>query len=85
MNDGAERFLASAIGSVHRLAMEIVALPATQRPMAFNVAELDFAEVASAAGWAAQRVEEFVGLQMGALRALVDEIEATGGAQGGRA
>jgi hypothetical protein len=85
MNDGTDRFLASAIGSVQRLAREIVVLPATRRPMAFNVADLDFTEVASAAGWAIRRVEEFVGLQMGALRALVDEIETTGGAQGGRA
>jgi hypothetical protein len=85
MNDGAESFVDAAIGSVQRLAREIVALPATRRPMAFNVAELDFTEVASAAGWAAPRVEMFVDLQMGALRALVDEIEATGGAQGGRA
>ena len=85
MSDDTDRFLASAIGSVRRIAAQSVELPATRRPMAFNVAELNFNEVASAAGWESARVAKFVALQMGALRALVEEIENAGGAMGGRA
>ena len=84
MSDDTDRFLASAIGSVRRIALQIVELPETRRAMAFNVAELNFNEVASAAGWESARVTKFAELQMGALRALVKEIETAGGATGGR-
>jgi hypothetical protein len=85
VSDATDRFLASAIGSVRRIALQIVELPATHRPMAFNVVELNFNEVANAAGWESVRVAKFVELQMGALRALVREIETAGGAAGGHA
>ena len=85
MSDDTDRFLASAIGSVRRIALQIVELPVTRRPMAFHVAETNFNEVANAAGWESTRVAKFVELQMGALHALIKEIETAGGAQGGRA
>jgi hypothetical protein len=50
VSDDTDRFLALAIGSVRRIALRIVELPETRRAMAFNVAELNFNEVASAAG-----------------------------------
>jgi hypothetical protein len=85
VTDDTDRFLASAIGSVRRIALQIVELPATRRPMAFQVAELNFNEAANAAGWESERVAKFVELQMGALRALAKEIEIAGGATPGRA
>jgi hypothetical protein len=85
MSDDTDRFLASAIGAVRRIALQIVELPASRRSMEFNVAELNFNEVASAAGWESARVAKFVELQMGALRALVKEIEIARGATHGRA
>jgi hypothetical protein len=42
-----DRLLESAIGTVRRIAMEIVELPASRWPVAFNVAELNFHEVAN--------------------------------------
>ena len=85
MSDDTDRFLPSAVGPVRRIALQIVELPENRRPMAFNVAELDFNEVANAAGWESLRIAKFVELQMGALRALVEEIEIASGATGGRA
>ena len=81
MSDDTDR----AIGSVRRIAVQIVELPEARRPIAFTVAELNFNDGASAAGWESARAAKFVDLQMGALRALVKEIETAGGAQGGRA
>jgi hypothetical protein len=85
MSSGIDGFLDSAQASVRRLAKDIVELPPAQQLMALNVAELDFNEAASATGWNPEHQAMFVALQMGALRALVKEIEAAGGAQDGRA
>jgi DNA-binding XRE family transcriptional regulator len=81
VTDDTEGLLESAIGAVRRIVMEIVELPAARRPVAFNVAELNFREVANAARWETERVAKFVDLQMGALRALVKEIDISGGSR----
>jgi hypothetical protein len=85
VTDDTERLLESAIGAVRRIAMKIVELPGSRRRVAFNVAEPNFHEVASAARWESARLANFVDLQMVALRTLVRQIDVAGGATLGRA
>ena len=85
MEDEVEKVLDAAVGAVQRMAIEIVALPAFAREDGLGVAERALNKVMSRSGMRVDRACEFVRLEMGALRALVREIEITGGAIGGAA
>jgi hypothetical protein len=77
--------LDAAISSVQRIAMKIEELPVPSRDAALKIAEQAFTEATTKFGIDPERGRQFVDLQMGALRALVREIELAGGAAGGNA
>jgi len=85
MNRHQQNALDAAISSVQQIAMKIVELPVPARDAALKIAEQAFIEATTKFGIVPERGREFVALQIGALRALVKEIEAAGGAKGGRA
>jgi hypothetical protein len=77
--------LDAAVASVRRIASRITQLPASSRELALQQAEQSFIDAIAKLGTVPARGRELVALQIGALRALVKEIETAGGAQGGRA
>jgi hypothetical protein len=76
----------ATVGSVQRIAMRIVALPKENRERAFAVARENFEEAIRRQGFEGHPdAEQWLNKTVEGLRVLVAEIEASGGAAGGRA
>jgi hypothetical protein len=71
------------VGMVQRMAMEIVVLPVHDRERQYAVVKQSLEEAARVLGQGPERTAEFVDMNYKAIRGLVGEIEAGGGAKGG--
>jgi hypothetical protein len=80
-----QRSLDATVGSIQRIATRIVQLPREAREQAFTITRRNFEESIQRFGLDGEQANRWLDLTMGALRALVSEIEAGGGAAGGTA
>ena len=74
-----------AWGAAQRIGMQIAELPLDRREAAFATAERAFQQAARELGHAGERVDEFIKIQMDAIREIVTNIDVGGSPQGGRA
>jgi hemoglobin-like flavoprotein len=72
-------------GMVERMAMKLVSLPIEQRAEHYKIVRESLREAAQVFNQPPELTEQFVDLNAKAIEALVKEIEAGGGAAGGKA
>jgi hypothetical protein len=80
-----QRNLDATVGAVQRIAMHIVTLPKKQRAEQYAVVRRTFEESIQKFGVEGETANKWLDATMDMLDALVSEIEAGGGAGGGRA
>ena len=80
-----QRNLDATVGAVQRIALHIVTLPKNQRAEQYAAVRRTFEESIQEFGVKGETAHKWLDGTMDMLRALVSEIEAGGGAGGGRA
>src|SRR5262245_12159524 len=80
-----QKALDATIGSLNRIAMKIVGMPKSDREAHYALVRKSMIESFQVFKMDAKTGEEWLEKYMGFLRALVEMIEAGGGADGGRA
>jgi hypothetical protein len=70
-----QRSLDATVGSIQRIATRIVQLPREPREQAFTITRRNFEESIQRFGLDGEQANRWLDLTMGALRALVSEIE----------
>jgi hypothetical protein len=74
----------ASVGSAQRIAMRIIALPKEQREAALEIVRRNYADAIKRAGFGdSEQSRKWIELQMQGIRALIAEIEMSGGGHGG--
>jgi hypothetical protein len=80
-----QEIIEHTVGAIQRIAMYIVTLPREQRSEQYAVVRGNFAESIKKFGVEGKAADKWLNLTMQGIEALVSEIEAGGGAAGGKA
>jgi hypothetical protein len=80
-----EAIAKQAWDSGHRIAMQIAALPASEREKAIEAAKRILGEVFDAGGATPEQRDGFIAIQIQLIRGVIQKIDAGGSPQGGRA
>jgi hypothetical protein len=75
----------ASIGSVQRIATRIIDLPNDQREAALEIVHREYMEAAKKSGFDDERGRAWADLQTEGIKALIAEIEKSGGGHGGTA
>ena len=82
---GTDEVAKAAWAAAQRIGMQIAALPIEQRAAAFAAVERGAQDTARQMGLAGKPMDEFIALQMNAIRGVVQSIDLGGNPQGGNA
>jgi hypothetical protein len=80
-----EEIARHAWGAAQRIGMRIAEMPLDQREAGFKIAEESLQEAARKMGIDGDRMDQFIKIQMDAIRGMVQNIDVGGNPQGGRA
>jgi hypothetical protein len=85
MDESACKTIRASIDSAQRIAIRVVDVPPSQREAAFEIVRRDFEHALKRNGHDHEQGHAWLAAQMNLIRALVAEIDASGGGIAGRA
>jgi hypothetical protein len=85
MDESARKAIEASIGSAQRIAMRVVDVPRSQREAAFEIVRRNFEDALKRGGHDHEQGHAWLAEQMKIIRALVSEIETSGGGAAGHA
>jgi hypothetical protein len=85
MDESARKAIEASIDSAKRIAMRVVDVPQSQREAAFEIVRRDFEDALKRNGHDHEQGHAWLTAQRNLIRALVTEMEASGGGTAGHA